>query len=198
MDRSIRPLSYLVFGTALVVEGWLIFQAPDALQSKYLLSMTILLSAVMATCGWMWSGHISRRLARKNQATTLLLAIRDKEINCWKDKVYAYIEHLEEKDGSPLEERDRSPLPLNEVEKLLGLYELLSIAVMNGTADEDMIKESQRFVFLRLYQGLKSHIETRQDIEPGLYCHFVHYTKKWNEGALRFRPSYVKTDRDFL
>lgn len=174
----------------MVAEEWLLFQAPDAVQNKYLVPVTILLSAVMATCGWMWSGHINRRLARKNQATTLLLALRDKEINNWKEKVYDYIKHLEKKDDIPQ--------PIDEIEKLLGLYELLSIAVMNGTADEDMIKESQKFVFLRLYQGLKSHIEERRNVEPSLYCHFVYYTKEWNEGTPRFRPSYVKTDRDFL
>lgn len=190
VDRSIRPLSYLAFAAAVVAEVWLLFRAPDAVQNKYLLSVTILLSAVMATCGWMWSGHVSRRLARKNQATILLLAIRDTEINNWKHEVYDYIKQLENEEDAAL--------PIDEIEKLLGLYELLSIAVMNGTADEDMIKESQRFVFLRLYQGLKDHIEKRRGVEPGLYCHFVHYTKKWNESAPRFRPSYVKTDRDFL
>lgn len=197
VDRSIRPLSYLAFGAALVAEVWLLFQAPDAVQNKYLLSVTILLSAVMATCGWMWSGHISRRLARKNQATTILLALRDSEINNWKHKVYDYIKQLENEEDAALP-IDEAALPIDEIEKLLRFYEFLSIAVMNGTADEDMIKESQTFVFLRLYQGLKSHIEKRRSVEPGLYCHFVHYTKKWNESAPRFRPSYVKTDRDFL
>ena len=190
VDRSVRPFSYCVFAAALVVEAWVFFYVSREAQELYLLPLTILLSAIMATCAWMWSGHINRRLSRKSQALALLLAVRSQEVNSWKHEVYEYIRKLDLSEPS-------DP-PVESIEKLLGFYETIAISVMNGTSDEDMIKESQRFVFLRIFQGLRQYIENRQKSHAGLYVHFVHYAIDWNEGTPHFSPTYVKTDREFL
>jgi len=202
LDRCIRPAASLSFLSCFVFAVWLIGFAPDQITAKYLMPASIFLSALMATCGWMWSGHLNRRLNRKTQATNLLLAIRQPYVNQLKATVYGFIEErhkiaeaVETNPGNVLPQPKR---PTAEIEQLLGIYELLAICVMNGTADEDMIKESQKFVFMRLYDGLKDYIDKRQANETSLYIHMVHYTKTWNEGSSRFKPTYVTKDRDFL
>lgn len=190
MDSFIRPFSYLAFVAALAAEGWILFWAPSPTQDRYLFPVTILLTALMATCGWMWSGHTNRKLARKTEAVKLLLSLRVKEVNDWKKEVYNYIEDQKTDESTKI--------PIESVEKLLGLYEFLSICVMRGVADEETIKESQSFVFLRLFGGLRVHIQNQQETEPSIYCHFEHYTRKWNKNRSRFDPTYVKKDREFL
>lgn len=190
VDRNIRPFFYLLLLCSLGAEAWVIFFASPDHQAKYITSLTVLLSAVMATCGWMWTGHINRRSARKNQAMVLLLHLREQYVHDIKKIVYQYIK---EKD-----EGKNPPMPLDVVERLLGLYEMIGIAVMNGTADEEIIYQSQSLVFLRLYTGLREHIEERQKAHRGLYCHFEYYAKTWNSKDDRFTPSYAHKDGEFI
>src|SRR5258708_6725698 len=113
IDQCIRPAFYSVFGAAFLIEMWLLFIAPDATQQKYITPATVLLSAIMATCGWMWTGHLNRRLARKTQAISLLLALRQQQVNDWKKTVYQFMD---------LQGQGQKPeVPLEDIEKLLGL-----------------------------------------------------------------------------
>ena len=190
VDRWIRPLFYALFFAALSAEAWLIFCADEATHTKFLIPGTILLSAIMATCGWMWSGHINRRLNRKTQALSVLMFIRNEQVNEWKTNAYEYIRLKSEK--------KTANIPHEDVEKLLGVYEFVAISVMSGSADEDMIKESQKYVFLRLYQGLRDYIEERQKDHPSIYCHLVHYATEWNDGVSIFKPSYIGKEPEFF
>lgn len=191
VDALIRPSTYLSLIIILILDLWLLLLAPAAVQDKFLILGVIILSALMATCGWMWSGHVSRRLSRRNQAVQLLLILREPHINQWKEDVYDYIRQRD-KGKDP-------PFPVQSAEKLLGLYELISIAVMNGTADDEMVKESQHFVFLRLYKGLERYILERQKDYSSVYCHFSHYAKYWNPGVQEFTgPSFIGPDNEFL
>lgn len=189
-DKCVRPFSYVVFFIALSIEIWLLTKASPEIQALYLLPGTILLTGIMATCGWMWSGHINRKLQRKSEAITLLLALRERYVDEWKTSVYGYIDAAVD---------NKPELPKESIQKLLGFYEMIGIAVMNGCADEDIIKESQRMVYLRLYQGLRDFIEGEQKEDTSFYCHFVYYALHWNEGTPRLgAPQYVKRTGDFI
>lgn len=189
-DVSIRPISYVVFLVALGIEIWLFTEASLEIQKLYLLPATILLTGIMATCGWMWSGHINRKLQRKRESMALLLSVRRSYVDDLKASVYEYIDAPADK---------KPEFPEEDIQKLLGFYETISIAVMNGCADEDIIKESQRLVFLRLYEGVRNFIEDQQKKDASFYCHFVYYAVDWNEGAPRLGAAqYVKHNGDFI
>lgn len=116
----------------------------------------------------------------------LLLALRSPHVNEWKEEVYSYIDNHKAADEPIM------TFPTDAADRLLGFYEFLSIAVMNGTADEEIIKESQRYVYIRLSNGLKDYIHDLQEDEASIYCHFTEYAEKWNED--RKRPNFVKKD----
>jgi len=132
---------------------------------------------------------MNRRIAKRTVAIDLLLHLRGRDINDWKAAVYKFIED------------ERQPAPEDEIQKLLGYYEFLSIAVMRGAADEAMIEQSQRFVYYRIYSGLKPHIEAAMRKHQDMYCHFIYYAVRWNPEYFNASPpkppNYVPSDTDF-
>jgi len=189
VDRIIRPFSYALLAVVFFAELFFLFLANPATQSIYLTPISILLSALTATCGWMWSGHINRRIAKRTVAIELLLHLRGKEINDWKSKVYKYIS-----DGG-------GEVPDEDIQKVLGYYEFLSISVMRGAADEAMIEQSQKYVYYRLYSGLKPYIDKAIERHKDNYCHFIYYAKRWNPEHFQTTPlrppNYVPPDTEF-
>mgnify|MGYP003122374750 CR=1 FL=1 len=184
VDMSVRPF-FVVLNvcTASFIVCFTVY-GDEYVAQKFLTPSIILFGALLATTGWLWSGHLSRKLNRKQQAVNLLLSLRQPHVNEWKKKVYNYIDN--HADG------EITQLPIEEIDKILGFYEFISIAVMNGTADEEIIKESQRYVYIRLYEGLRDYIDKVQKDEVSIYCHFSEHAKKWNYH--RKMPSFVRND----
>ncbi len=187
-DRNIRPFLYVSLILCFVLEVWLFVFASDVIQEKYLLSSTIFLSAIMATCGWMWSGHINRRLSRKQHAVTVLLPLLEQNVNDWKKEVYAYIDSNEA----------NKSIPMPQTQLLLGYYEFIAICAMNDTADEEVIRESERLVFKKLYEGMHEHIKQAQVKDKSIYCHLEKAAIEWNDGVSTFKEQYVKKEGEFF
>jgi hypothetical protein len=118
-------------------------------------------------------------MARKTNAINLLARIGAADVNRIKATVYPYIEAYDkfkrEDDCTA-----RPAMPEREIQELLGLYEQISVAVIYGAVDQEIIKQSQMLVFKRIYRGLCHHIERAQEGDSRLFIHFENLTCTWH------------------
>ena len=123
----------------------------------------------------------------------LLLYLRNPHVDKWKGTVNDHIATL-----NNLKNDEVPPSAPIEADMLLSLYEVVAISVMNGTVDENMIRESQRYIFQQTYRGLLAHIQIQQKNDSSLFVHFVHYAKIWTSTTSEFEASYIEADMDFI
>ena len=142
------------------------------------------LTITMATIGWIWSGRMTILMARKTNALAMLQRIGSPDVNKLKDVVYPYIEEYDKFKRGDCEIK-RPVMPDNEVQMLLGVYEQVSVAVIHGAVDHDMIKQSQASVFKRIYRGLFHHIERVQEVDKGYFQNFENLTCTWHPDLQR-------------
>jgi len=140
--------------------------------------LAALLAITVATIGWIWSGRMVILMARKTNAMALLERIGGPDVNSWKSKVYPYIEAYDKFKREDCAERP--PMPENEVQMLLGVYEQVSVAIIYGAVDQEIIKQSQLLVFKRIYRGLFHHIEKAQERDPKYFINFENLVCTWH------------------
>jgi hypothetical protein len=137
------------------------------------------LAIVLATIGWIWSGRMGIIMARKTNALQMLARISGPDVNKIKEIVYPYIEKYEEFKRSD-DCLQRPEMPQEQIQTLLGVYEQLSVAVIHGAVDHDIIKASQSMVFKRIYRGLHHHIERTQEKNADYFINFETLTCNWH------------------
>jgi len=141
--------------------------------------LAALLALSIATIGWLWSGRMAILMARKTNAIAVLERLSGQHVAEIKGVVYPYIEEYNrfKRDDDC---KDKPKLPEIEVQKLLGVYEQVSVSVIYGAVDHDMIKMSQSLVFKRVYLGLHHHIERVQEKDPNYFINFESLTCTWH------------------
>ncbi len=60
------------------------------------------------------------------------------------------------------------------------MYEQISVAVLCGSVNEEMIKYSQDLIFERIYIGLKHHIDKVQQIDKNYFICFEGLACRWH------------------
>lgn len=142
----------------------------------WIVLITALSGVVLATLGWIWTGRLQIQMQRDTNALSLLARIHEVDTYDIKEVVYQYIlayeDHVQNSRPAP-------KLPKKEIEKLLGIYEQLSVAILWGAATEGIIREAQSLVFKRIYTGLKPHIDLVQKDDPRYFEHFESVTCLW-------------------
>lgn len=118
-------------------------------------------------------------MAKKTNALALLARVSGAEMNVVKAKVYPYIEKYDQfkKSDDPTVRPD---MPQEDIQTLLGVYEQVSVAIINGAVDHDMMRQSQSAVFKRIYRGLYHHIERVQEKDPEYFINFENLTCTWH------------------
>lgn len=137
------------------------------------------LALIIATIGWMWSGRMNILMARKTNAIALLERLSSSHVSELKAKVYPYIadyNDFQDKDCS----NPRPQMPEKEIEQLLSIYEQVSVAVVYGAVDHQMIKQAQFLVYKRIYLGLRHHIDKIQVLDSSYYEYFERLTCTWH------------------
>jgi len=141
--------------------------------------LAAVLALILGTIGWMWAGRMSILMARKTNALGILERLSSENVADLKVKVYQYLalyaEYQEDDCGKP-----RPKMPETEIEQLLSVYEQVSVAVVYGAVDHDMIYQAQRLVFQRIYLGLRHHIDKVQLKNPLYYEYFERLTCTWH------------------
>ncbi|MEO8374271.1 MAG: hypothetical protein ABI471_03535 [Sphingomonas bacterium] len=138
-----------------------------------------MLALIAGTIGWMWSGRMSILMARKTNALAVMERLSSTYVASLKVKVYKYVAEYaafqEAGCDSP-----RPAMPDTEIEQLLSVYEQVSVAVVYGALDHDMLKQSQSLVFKRIYLGLRHHIDKVQQLDSKYYEYFERLTCTWH------------------
>lgn len=143
----------------------------------------VLLGAILAidvgTIGWMWTGRMSILMTRKTNALALLERLSSEYVSQLKAVVYPYIaQYADFQEGGC--DHPRPTMPESEIEQLLSVYEQVSVAVVYGAVDHDMIRQAQTLVFKRIYLGLRHHIDKTQTLDPSYYEYFERLTCTWH------------------
>ncbi len=138
-----------------------------------------LLAIVLATIGWIWSGRMTIIMARKTNAIHLLERISSEHVSGLKTVVYPYIQEYDNyKNDHDCAERPK--MPEEQIEQLLSIYEQVSVAVVSGAVDHEIVKNSQNLVFKRIYLGLRHHIDKTQERDTKYYEFFERLTCTWH------------------
>ena len=150
---------------------------------KWIVLTTSVAGACLATVGWMWTGRVNLAMMQSTNALHLLARSNENSIFALKEKVYPYIQEYENfavaAQSNKSQQQAAPTAPHEEIEKLLGIYEQLSVAVIQGAADEATVREAQSLVFKRIYAGLKHHIDYCQKSDPLYFKHFEDLTCRW-------------------
>lgn len=137
------------------------------------------LAIIVGTIGWMWTGRMSILMSRKTNALAVLERLSSDYVSSLKTKVYPYVAAYAEfqEDGCT---QPRPAMPEAEIEQLLSVYEQVSVSVVYGAVDHDMLKQSQSLVFKRIYLGLRHHIDKVQIQDAAYYEYFERLTCTWH------------------
>lgn len=144
-----------------------------------ILFLSAILALIVGTIGWMWAGRMSILMTRKTNALAVLERLSSENVSALKVRVYEYVAEYaayQEDDCA----KSRPAMPETEIEQLLSVYEQVSIAVVYGAVDQDMIYQAQRLVFQRIYLGLRHHIDKVQIKNPLYYEYFERLTCTWH------------------
>lgn len=145
----------------------------------------------LATCGWVYSNNRNRILQRKQIAIKF---IHDHNFDPqWTEATRAifnkFIDEPSFNWDSLVEKRYGKNQALNEEEKtlfrdlmcVLNYLEIAAVAVLNGAADEDILRETQRSTFVHGYSKLSPFIKKiRSDTQfTSAYINFETLAKRW-------------------
>lgn len=138
-----------------------------------------LLAIILGTIGWMWTGRMSIIMSRKTNALALLERLSSEYVSKLKHTVYPYIAEYAEfnEEGCT---KPRPTMPELEIEQLLSVYEQVSVAIVYGAVDQEMLRQSQSLVFKRIYLGLRHHIDKVQLNDSKYYEYFERLTCTWH------------------
>lgn len=138
-----------------------------------------LLAIVLATIGWIWSGRMAILMSRKSNSLSLLERLSSAYVSELKGTVYKYIS--EYNDFQDQENNSSKPkMPEIEIEQLLSVYEQVSVAIVHGAVDQQILKNAQILVFKRIYLGLRHHIDKVQELDKSYYEYFERLTCTWH------------------
>lgn len=145
----------------------------------------------LATCGWVHSNNRNRILQRKQIAIKF---IHDHNFDPhWTEATKAlfnkFIDEPSFRWDSLVEKRYGRHQTLSDEEKtlfrhlmcVLNYLEIAAVAVLNGAADEDILRETQRSVFVNAHSKLSPFItKLRSDTNfKSAYINFETLAKRW-------------------
>jgi hypothetical protein len=142
------------------------------------------LAIIVSTIGWMWSGRMGILMTRKSNALGVLERLSSDYVSGLKVKVYQYVAEYADFQEAGCD-KPRPTMPETEIEQLLSVYEQVSVAVVYGAVDHDMIRQSQSLVFKRIYLGLRHHIDKVQQLDAQYYEYFERLTCTWHPEMTR-------------
>jgi Domain of unknown function (DUF4760) len=156
-----------------------------------------LLGVDLATIGWMWTGRLTADMARRTNALALLQRLSGADVDNWKNKVYPYIAEYRKWLDGHCPDNVRPVMPSDQIERLLGIYEQVAVAINCGAAHEGIIKDAQSLVFRRIYVGLSHQIEHAQKDNKDYFCCFEGITRRWHNDLNKQGLAQIKTDSLF-
>jgi hypothetical protein len=142
-------------------------------------SHAVLVSAALATTGWLYTARRARMLSRKQHTVNVMLqASFNKE---FQECISMLRLHLLG-EGLPQSLEDQPQLQ-DAVRRVLNHYEFIAAGLRNGDFDEQLILDSQRALILQLWNGSSGYIWTLRNSRNrmSIYEHIEWLTARWCE-----------------
>lgn len=138
----------------------------------------ILIAAVLATLGWLYTGRRARNLARKQHSMNLLLQASFN--NDMRNALHELSPHLRAC-KIPNVESEQDENILKKLRFLLNHYEFVAAGIRNGDLDEELIRDSERGTILTLFECSKDYIESLRNTRRrrAIYEHLEWLHKRW-------------------
>ena len=179
-------------GAAIAATMAILTAVDRAVYREEIIFLGALLAIVLATIGWIWSGRMGVLMARKTNALGLLERLSSDYVSQLKTSVYSYMEEYNEFLADDCS-KPRPTMPVREIEQLLSVYEQVSVAVVHGAVDREMVQQAQVLVFKRIYLGLRHHIDKVQQLDGSYYEYFERLTCTWHP-ELQKKTAVFKID----
>ncbi len=89
-------------------------------------------------------------------------------------------------------ERIKNPEVSSAIDSMLTHFETISLAVICGAADEDMVFELMNVSFLRYSMMFRDLVKHRQANEHQSYCiYMTHLSKKWETRMINYKSCFI-------
>lgn len=164
-------------------------------------TITPIVAIIVIICGWFFISNKNRKLQRKKIAIELLSKHRFEKQ--WTESLSMVLhtirtnsnydwENIAISSNNKSNEQTADEKTMHEAMRcVLNYFEFISIAVLNNTADEDIIKWSYSFFYTHIYSELKPYIIKSRTIlnEDSLYINFEKLARKWRSNQLHATPT---------
>ena len=149
-----------------------------------------LISAALATCGWLYAARRARTLSRKQHTVNVQLqASFNADFQTCLKILGAHI----------LSKQDHSKIALDETlriatRRILNHYEFIAAGLRNGDFDEQLILDTERSTVIQIYDGCKEYIWSLRDDRKRMstYEHLEWLADRWNNPNPRRLRAFVE------
>ena len=145
-------------------------------------AIAVLVSAGLATTGWLYTARRARMLSRKQHTVNVMLqASFNKDFQDCISHIRPFI--LERNLSSSLDD----PVLQDAIRRVLNHYEFIAAGLRNGDFDEQLVLDSQRALILQLWNGSAEYIWALRNSRDrmSLYEHLEWLTARWDDAQPR-------------
>ena len=157
--------------------------------------IAILIGAVLATTGWIYSGRRARTLAKKQHTINVILQANFNEKFLEKRaKIAPHMKNGCCPDG--MLDGSEEELRVN-FRDILNHYEFVSAGLRNGDFDEKLIKDSERSTYINLYKCCEKYIWNLRSGRKrmAIYEHLEWVHDRWEKSPPNFLVCFVEWSR---
>ena len=139
--------------------------------------LAILISAVLATVGWLYSGHLNRVMERKQHTYRIVIRQKDDEEFA---EALPVVRALIRKDNIPDSQDDEARADdIRRIDYLLNHYEFLCAAICAGDVDEKLVRACDETRIKRLHETMTGYISRARETQPTAFEHLEFIAGRW-------------------
>lgn len=142
----------------------------------------IIIGAILATAGWVYTGRRARTLARKQHTINIMLKGNfDRDMRIAHQEVSPYFKNDKMKLPSSNSEAFAELLPHWRL--VLNHYEFIAAGIRRGDLDEKLVVDAERGTILGAYEKSEAHIFGIRDNRrnQSIYEHLEWLYKRWEK-----------------
>lgn len=146
--------------------------------------IAVLISATMATAGWLYSGRVQRLMSRRQHTYQIIIRQQDDA------KVGAALTLLHKIRASSSPPRLTDPLDADKIEIidfLLNRYEFIAAALWCGDIDENLLRRCDKSRMIALTTVLAGYISDKRtnNSQQSLWRNLEHISERWQRWEKR-------------
>jgi len=146
-------------------------------------STAIIIGAILATFGWIYTGRRGRTLAKKQHTITVMMKANfDAEFLKARSEITNYIKGTSKLPDDFLTNDKYIALGAS-VRRVINHYEFVAAGLRNGDLDERLVKDSERSTFVMVYVNMKDYIWSLRNGRDRMtiYEHLEWLHNRWEE-----------------